>query len=465
MFLILGTSSSCDKGFEELNADPNKPTAVPSGLLVADAVRVAGNVLHSTFVGGDMGACWSQQWAKVQYNDEARYTPRESIIGFIWDGFYEDVVSTGVRIEKLAIEEENPATQAVGLILQAYGFSVLTDSYGAIPFSEAMKTDEGIFYPAYDSQEAVFNGIFSLLDQANDLLETGEGSLIAGSDLLYGGDLSKWQKFANSLKFRSLMRISGVKDVSAELSAIASGRAVFGSNDDEAKLIYLALPPNANPIYETIVDGTRNEWKINSVMVETLETLADPRLTVYAQPNSEGVIRGKPSGYANVPNNDYDYANVSPIGLHYLDPTFPGYFMSYSELMFLMAEAAQRGLIGGSAADFYNEGISANMAANGIADASAYLAQATVAYNDGDWENRIGTQKWIALFGQGNEAWTEWRRTGYPVLQPAFENTLGSIPSRYTWPSAEQSVNVANFEAAEAANGDNALDRKVWWMN
>ncbi len=416
LVLGFGITTSCDQGFEELNTNPNDPIAVPSGLLVADVVRNTGNILYSTFVGGDMGACWSQQFAKVQYNDEARYIPRESIMEAIWKTLYEDVISDGNSIIKNAIEEENSATQAVGIIMQAYAYSLLTDMYGDIPFSEAIKAEEGIFQPKYDAQSDVYDGILALLDEANTLLSQGGGELLTSSDLLYNGDVSGWQKFANSLKFRCLMRISSKRDVSADLQEIANNRAVFTSNADEAKLTYLEAVPNANPIYETVVNGNRAEWRVNSVLVDRLTELADPRLAVYAQPNTTGEYFGKPSGYTDVPNPTYNVNTVSPIGAAYLEASAPAYFMSYAELQFLMAEAAENGLIGGDAATFYYNGINASFSANGLSadDFAAYTAQPSVEYSSVNSARLIGEQKWLSLFAQGVEAWTEWRRTGYP---------------------------------------------------
>lgn len=241
---------------------------------------------------------------------------------------------------------------------------------------------------------------------------------------------------------------------------------MFTSSADEAKLVYLGADPSANPIYETIVFGTRNEFKINSKMVDMLSGLNDPRLEVYAQPNTDGEYRGKPAGIENVPNDEYNYDNVSPIGTFYLQATAPGYFMSFSELSFLMAEAAQKGYISGDAATYYNQGVTASFEANGLGGAAAdYLAQATVAYSPANGLQQIAEQNWMGLFCQGVEAWTEWRRTGFPVLQPALQSLVPSIPSRYTYPSIEQSVNKANYDAAVASQGPNLLTTKVWWMN
>ena len=457
----------CDKDFEEINNNPNDPIAVPSGLLTADVVFNAGNTLYSTFVGGDMGSCWAQHWGKVQYNDEERYQPRGRVIEVtVWKTIYEDVISDAKTMQTLAEEEGNDNMKGVALVMQAYGYSLLTDVFGSIPFSEAIRADEGIFSPKYDTQEEVYTGILAMLDEANSLFSADGGTILANSDILYGGDYSKWQKFANSLKFRSLMRISGKVNVASQLQALTS-QPMFSSNSDEAKLIYLANDPSANPIFETIVFGNRAEFKVNSVMVDMMAGINDPRLPIYAAPNEDGEIRGKPAGIENVPNDDYNYSNVSPIGSAYLQATAPGYFLSYSELQFLMAEAAHKGYISGSAETYYQNGVSASFAANGLsqADAAAYLAQGTVAYTQATGLQKIAEQNWLGLFCQGIEAWTEWRRTGYPALQPAIEAVINEIPSRFTYPSIEQSVNKANYDAAVSGQGADLLTTKVWWMN
>lgn len=466
--LVVFFAASCDEGFEELNTNPNDPVAVPSGLLIADVARSATNNLYSTFVGGDMGACWSQQWGKVQYNDEERYDPRESVIESTWKNIYEDVISDAHSMHTLAVAEENANMQGVALTLKAYGFHVLTDLYGDIPYSEAIKATEGIFKPAYDNQEAVYTGILATLDEAITLLGTS-GDINSSSDLVYGGDAMMWKKFASSLKFRCLMRISAKKDVSADLQALVNAGNLFSSNDEEASITYLSNDPNANPIYETIVFGNRTEFRIGEVIVNLLEDRNDPRLAVYAQPNTEGNYVGKPAGYLALPSDTWNVNTTSAIGTKYLEAEAPGYFMSYPELLFLMAEAAQKGYISGSANDYYLAGIEASFAANGIsADYADYVGQATIPLASGTELEQIATQNYLALFCQGVEAWTEWRRTGFPALTPAVDNSLpdpNMMPVRYTYPTIEESVNKDSYNAAVANQGANALTTKVWWMN
>tara|TARA_B110000090_G_scaffold149871_1_gene164425 strand:+ start:3013 stop:4428 length:1416 start_codon:yes stop_codon:yes gene_type:complete len=462
LFASLLLTVSCDKDFAEINQDPNNPTSLPSHLLLPNVIRTAQNQLNTTFVGGDMGSCWSQQFAKVQYNDEARYIPRQSVIASVWSTFYANVISDAASMYSLAETEGNNNMMAVALTIQAHGYATLTDMYGDIPFSEAISADTtGNISPKYDAQADVYTGIIAMLTQANGLY--GSGDIDSTSDIMFGGNASKWQKFTNSLKFRSLMRVSAKVSVGGDLQALVNAGNMFSSNDDEAKLIYLSASPNANPLFESVVFGTRGEWKVNSVIVDMMAGSADPRLAVIAQLNDGDIYRGKPSGLVDVPNNDYNYTNVSAIGTFYLAAEAPGYYMSNAELQFLMAEAAQKGYISGSAATYYNAGMTASFAANNGVNGADYMAANTLSAPTA--LQQIATENWKALFAQGVESWTEQRRTGYPVLAPALQADLSQIPSRYNYPNIESSINAANYSAAVAAQGADNLTTPLWWMN
>lgn len=457
--------TGCDNGFEEVNTNPNDALAVPSELLIVDIARNAGNIMYSSFVGMDMGNCWAQQMAKVNYEEEARFQVRNSVIeGTVWQGLYEDVVADAKSMETIAIAEGNDYTRGAALVLQAYGYHVLTDIFGMIPFTEAM--DASNFQPVYDSQEVVYAGILNMLDTANLLLSAGTGDIPAAADIVYGGDKDGWLKFANSLKFRCLMRVSGTSlHDAAALQDLVSNREMFESNADNGNLVYLGADPNANPIYETISYRTRLEYKVNEVLVQMLQNFNDPRLAVYAAENSDGDYRGKPSGINGVPNDDWNYDNVSGIGEFYLEPTLPATFMSYSELNFLMAEAVVKGFINGDDEAYYYEGIKAAFDVNELSlEYADYITQTGVVYTPTNSLKQIAEQNWIAMFDQGIESWTEWRRTGYPVLALPIDAVVGSIPSRYNYPPIESSVNGTNYNAAVAAQGPDLLTTDIWWM-
>ena len=467
-FLSFVLFTGFDEGFEELNVDPNNSTAVPAHLLLGGPQRIYMNTMYSAQYGGDMGACWAQQWSKVQYNDEARYVPRRGVIDNIWDGMYASVIAESKAMYDLAEAEGNNSLKGAGLVMQAVGYQTLVDFYGPIPFTEAI--DGANLKPAYDNESVVYDGIIQMLSDASALLASGEGTITGSSDLFYGGNVSNWIKLANSLKFRALMRISSTKDVSEDLQALMG--KMFTSNADNAQITYLSAAPDANPIWETIVDGNRAEYKINSVMVEILSALNDDRLAVYAGENASGNIVGKPSGFGaqtTLPNEGlgYTYANISPLGEKYLTATLPGVLMSYSQLSFLIAQAANEGYISGgitSAQNWYEEGIKASFEFNGIS-AVDYLAQSNIGFSTkADAETKIATQEWIALFGQGFESWTEWRRNKIPVLTPAAESIINQIPSRLFYPTTEPSLNKENYDAGVQTLGDDNLTAPLFWQ-
>lgn len=480
-FLGLLLLQGCSK-FEDLNNNPNQPSVVRSDLFLnniayfafsdGDGTTTFPNATgsYSTFVGGDMGGCWGQNLSKVQYNDEEKYSPRVGVVQDFWETYYEVVCNDSRKMYELAAAENNHAVQGAARVLEAYGFSVLTDCFGDIPFSEALKSSDGILKPKYDAQEDVYAGIFSLLDEANTLLADGVGSIPTSSDKIYGGDVAKWRKFANSLKVRCLMRVSGKTstkfNVAAQLSDIVNNRPIFTSNADQAKFVMGTSQPAANPFYETIVFGNRSEWKVNSVLVDLLSAYNDPRLPVYAQKADDGTYRGKPSGYSNLPSAAYGYKNISAIGTKFLQPSSPCFFLSYAELCFLLAEARQRGLITtGTASDYYEAGIASSFEEHNLSSSTAaYLAQPNVVLTGGTELKQIGEQKWLSLFGQGIETWTEWRRTKIPTLTPAVDGVVSEIPSRYQYPTTEQSLNKASYDAAIARQGADLLTTKIWWI-
>jgi hypothetical protein len=467
-FLSFILMTGCDRGFEELNLDPNASTAVPAHLLLGGPQRIYMNTMYGAQQGGDMGACWAQHWSKVQYNDEARYVPRRGVIDGIWNTMYASVISESKAMYNLAEAEGNNSLMGAGLVMQAVGYQTLVDFYGPVPFTESV--DGAILQPAYDNETVVYEGIIQMLTNASELLTSGNGTITSSSDLFYGGDASKWVKLANSLKFRALMRISSTRSVGAELQTLMG--KMFTSNADSAQLTYLEAAPDANPIWETIVDGNRAEYKINSKLIEVMDPLNDGRLAVYAGENASGAIVGKPSGYGletPLPNEDleYTYANISPLGEKYLTATLPGVLMSYSQLSFLIAEAANEGYISGgitSALDWYKKGITASFEFNGLS-ANNYLAQPTLDFTTkADARSKIATQEWIALFGQGFESWTEWRRNQIPVLAPATESLLDRVPSRLFYPTTETSLNKTNYDAAVQALGVDNLTAPLFWQ-
>lgn len=463
---IAFTAVSCDKDFEEVNITPNNSLVTDPNLLLASTIITTQNIMYNAQVGGDMGLCWAQHWSKVQYNDEERYIPRRALMNALWDNLYVNVITESKEAYNLAGDAGNTNLQGVALVMQANAFQILTDVYGPVPFTEAVVP--GNVKPVYDAEEVVYDGILALLDDAESMFATGTGDFTASADLVYGGDVAKWRKLAASLKLKALMRISSKRNVNAEVQALVNSGQLFSSNGDTAQLVYTSSQPDANPIYETVVFGGRAEYKVSSVLVDALAGTNDPRLGVYAQRNNANLYVGNVPGVENSGN----YNGFSSPGTFYLQATLPGVILSNAQVQFLLAEAASKGIIAGGVDEariYYYAGIRANMAVNGVSTTATetYLAQSGIDFfTTAQANERIGYQTWLALYGQGIEAWTEWRRTGFPALSPVQNAAIAQIPSRFYYSTNSQNTNNANYTAASAtlSNGDSMLS-KVWWMN
>ena len=236
---------------------------------------------------------------------------------------------------------------------------------------------------------------------------------------------------------------------------------------DIAQLVYLTSP-NQNPI--SLFFDTRDDYRISKSIVETLKSLNDPRLSVFANKTETAtpeVYIGVPNGLTNSAASALGFSKTSKIGTYFTTPQTPGVILCTAEVLFGRAEAAARGYTTEDAESLYNQAIKASLKQFGITDLTVvnnYLAQPSVKYNSANFRQSIGVQKWIALFGQGLEAFAEWRRLDYPQLTPAAAGALdGKIPVRYIYPGSEQSLNLKNYKAAVARQGTDALTTKLWF--
>jgi hypothetical protein len=279
--------------------------------------------------------------------------------------------------------------------------------------------------------------------------------------------MARWQKFANSLRLRNAIHLTEVDPARARSefeAAMAAPGGVFASNADEARLNYLAGSPNRNPFFENQL--TRNDHRISATIVNYLKATNDPRLPIYANPiEADGVSY---VGHENgMDHQSAPLTSRSKVGNWFTSATSPVFFMRHAEVLFIRAEAAQRGWnAGGTAAELYEAAVRASLAQYGISDAqaTAFLAQPSV--NFAAASNKlelIATQKWVALFGQGHEAFTEWRRTGYPVLTPGPLAALNQVPRRLPYPDLERALNLASYNEAVSRQGDITLAGRVWW--
>jgi len=486
----------CTKDFRETNTNRNNPTSVTPDLLLSGIIKSTLDQQVSEAWG--IGNIVAQYHAKIQFVNEDRYGWNEQ--NGIWNNVYGNYRNLQNIFTQVGTNTSSPY-YGVALILKSWMFSLATDAYGDVPYSEAGKAkSDGLYQPKYDKQEDIYTGILADLKKANEVLATANGPF--SGDLIYGGGASsliKWRRLANSLRLRYLLRLSKQKSVTTEMQAILSdptNNPIFTGNSDNAELRYLSAAPNQWPLYGSRV-GSFDEFRVSKTLTDRLSTLNDPRVRVFGRPTQASVAAGSPV-ILGIPNGLSDVAalaynggvqGVSRVGYTFAclvcndaGQTPPvadaprAILMNYAELQFILAEARQKGIITtGDATTYYNNGIIANFAYwqsvvpaaynINVAIPTGYLTQPAVQLigTDSGILQKIALQKWIALYFNGLEAWFDWKRTGLPEIIPGPANlNSNKVPVRYIYPLTEQALNGANRTAAVQRQGADDLNTRSW---
>ena len=315
--------------------------------------------------------------------------------------------------------------------------------------------------PKYDDAKTVYYDLLTRLDADITILNTGSSSL-GSADIVYGGDPAKWKLFANTFKLKMGITIADLDAVKAKTvveAAVTAG--VFTSNANNAVFQYLSAPPNTNPIWVDLVQSGRKDFVACSTLITQLQTLNDPRLPFYFTTDFSGGYSG------GAPGASSNYTTFSKPSTTITSPSYPAVLLSYSETEFNLAEAIERGFsVSGTAATHYNNAITASISYWGgtTANAVTYLAQTSVNYASatGTYKQKIGVQKWIALYNRGWDAWIEQRRLDYPALV-APATALSAYPVRFTYPVNEGNTNGTNVAAAGTAIGGNSVTTKLFF--
>ena len=487
LLLVAVLLPSCDEGFEALNANPNEPELVPPSTLFPLAVREAVQRIHGHSTRNerlnlDGGMLWMQYFARNQYvNEGDTYNPAATLRSQTWDGFYTESLVNLQTVINLTSDPDgdhyNPNYAAAALIMREYVFSVVTDIWGAIPYTQALAgATEGNLAPAYTSQAEVYAGILANLKAAGEQLDPA--GLPIEKDILFGSDILMWKKFANSLRLRLANRQAGREPgasaaIFAEILGNPTTYPIVTSIEDAIvfKPTIRQAGENNNSWNETMVYGGREDWSISTTLISAMADgggeAVDPRLEIYAEPALAGDFAGKYAGAPNgLPEGDAVayYTTASRPGAYFMAETAAIPLITYAEVNFLLAEATLDGdyTAGESAITYLQRGVEASFGQYGLEVPSGYLEGLTAD------KQTILTEKWKALFSQGVEAWTEYRRTGYPVLPPpdprAVMENEGKVPTRLRYPESEYSLNAANVLAAVEMNGgaDNKLT-ELWW--
>src|ERR1051326_393161 len=255
-----------------INHNPNGPTDVPPPSILSNAIQnVVGNVDGVTSLNIRGGGLWVQYYSEIQYRNEDQYIVRSGTSGG-WN-LYNESLEDFQRMIVKGVAEGVPNWDAVGRIMKSYVFSVMTDAMGDIPYSEAFKGDT-LLAPKYDSQQSIYTALFADLTKASGQIDPAGIGFTKG-DIMYGGNMTKWRKFANSLRLRLAMHLSNVDPATARSEAQAAVTAgVFDSSGDNAQLLYLAGAPNQNPIYNDA--RGRDDYGMSKTFVDSLTSWNDP---------------------------------------------------------------------------------------------------------------------------------------------------------------------------------------------
>lgn len=376
-----------------------------------------------------------------------------------WNALYTAIGNLNVMIEN-SQEEGFESYLGVAYILKAYYGATISDLWVAAPFSEAGNGIEGTIAPVYDSQTAMYEQALALLEQANDLLALEE-SLFQGGDVVFEEDVIKWRKLANSLSLRYLLKLSSVTsfDSEAEITKILGDPEqypIMESAEDDAVYDFTGTSPSVTSVTAAaqVADLTLLSEPLSNVWKQTI---LDPRIDFFfSLPVDEEITEhmGATPGEAGASIQE-QVSNLSVIFVEdrgLLDFAI----MTFSEVQFIKSELALSGLISEDAEILYNSAIEESITYWGLTLPEDYLTQSEIAW-DGTLE-RLITQKWASFFMVNSiEAWSDFRRTGFPELVlPATVNS-GEVPNRYLYPLSEQAVNATNYSAAVTQLGGDMI--------
>lgn len=503
--LLLGLAG-CDENFEEINTNPIEPTTLNPEYLFSNAQRISAvNTLAYQ-------AAIVQQ-IQVPYSGEPSggnlNVVNDSQSSLIFNTMYTEPIR--FLTDVIVRTQDDPARSNLynmARIWRAYCFQFLVDTYGDVPYSDAgLGFIESVYLPKYEESSQIYEDILRVYQEATDGLNP-EGDMVGG-DLFYAGDISKWKKLGNSLLLRAGMRYTEINEVKAqEVVAVAldpSRGGIISSNSDNAAVPYSGIFPH--PLSTRLQAQERHNYYLGEPFVAFLQEHSDPRLAYIAVKYENPVLPLEDAGAENTNPEDqqgfpfgYDentivdapgfpgkigsafaYSQLNRRTILALDR--PQFLVTHAQTSFLLAEAAYRGYFQGDPATYYHEGIAAHMeqmeaySGNGVTinispvEVAAYIQQPKVAYNPALALEQINEQYWVASFLQFQEAWANFRRSGYPDLEPtgypgqdpSVDSQGGGFIRRLPYPLRERSVNTANMEEAAQRMGGNTLGTPVFW--
>lgn len=500
LFLSLTLITACDEGFDEINTNKVDPTSLAPSLILnkaiiattyLDGVSTLGMLCYNFGIVQQVITPYGSSLSGGNYNQL-----NNANSPLVWVNFYRNVIKQLVAVtEQTKGDPLSANIYHTARIWKAYAFMILTDTYGDIPYFDAGKgyISEEI-RPKYDPQEAIYKDILKELEEASGALDASQPAVT--TDILYGGNIPRWKKLGYSLMLRAGMRLTKADPTTARAyvaKAVAGG--LFESNADNSIIRHTAIYNNF--IANHLAAREKTNFYLAAPFVNYLKENNDPRLPVFAvryvgakggpeqtaaRASSDPKVQiGMPMGYNDVTINNvlaengvvslWDFTQINLTTVLKLDA--PEFHITYAQVQLLLAEAAVRGWVSGEAADYYAKGIRANLEQMSLYDPTATIKEdAILAYlkahpfETAKALEQINTQYWVATFLDGNECWANFRRSGFPALKknpyPGSEIKEEFI-RRMPYPDSEIVVNLQNVNDANARQGPNDLNTRVWW--
>ena len=476
LFIVLAVfASSCTDEFEDWNTDKKNPAEVSGNALFSNAEKALADQLNTPNVNLNNWNLWAQYWTETTYTDEANFDiVNRNVPQSVFRAFYRRVLKDLDEAATLIAEEEVPAALEVDKqnrlhiieMLNVFVYSRLVDIFGMVPYTDALNIDN--VYPSYDAGEDIYADLFTRLNAAINGLNAAGGSY-GSADFYYGGDVSKWIKFGNTLKIRMAITIADYDNATAKAAVEGAYSGAFESPDDDCLMPYATASPNFNPIHENLVASGRDDYVAANTIADVMNELEDPRRAYYFDQNLEEYVGGTYGESSAFINHSHVAAPIQA-------PDFKGIILTYNELQFYLAEAAARGYdVGETAENLYTDAVTTSILWWGGTqdEADEYLAKPEVDYATAiaasaatePWREVIATQSWIASYINGFVGWTTWRRLDYPVfnMPPTPYDGITSVPTRFTFPINEQTLNEDNYKEAASAVGGDELVTKIFW--
>jgi len=465
---VLLVLTACTKNYDKMNISPNALTSAPYGALLTSSIITAARYCIEPAENP-----WCRYHVRDVYVQNDRYSIDGSLTSF---GDYNGILKDLQLVIQKADAVGNKNAVAAAMILKAYTFQITTDRFGDIPYSEALKADAtpAIIFPKYDTQQSIYMDLIDQLKTANNMIDPI--ATAPAGDALFKGDMMQWKSFANSLLLRIYMRMSNVDPGTAkagieDVIANPSTYPIISSNDQN--IVFHWIPGDAtyrSPFWKNPTRYAAEESVVSKQIIDYLTDRKDSRLTVYAAPAlNSGLYVGLEAGTLG-----YSTPDLSLYGTKwFMSEDSPSTMFTYSETLFIIAEAALNGWnVGMTAKDAYEAAITASFTQYSLTVPAGYFSDPINDFNGATPQRElIGVQKWLALYPDGTQGWAEVRRTGFPVYVATTEPVGTFFPGdgvikRYPYPNTEAINNTASLNAALAAQPGivkTKFGKGVWW--